>query len=242
MSPNDTTVKCCSKCKREFPATTEYFPPRSDSKDGLRGQCRECTHQRRLKYYSEHHEAALAYSKQWTQNNKEIARQSNLRWARANKERVNQRRRELWKENPERYRGYSREWYQRNKAQVAAATHRWASSHKEERRESVRRYSKTAKGTIATKAAKHARRARKAGNGGSFTAADLSAILAAQTDKRGRLRCWWCGKPVKGTPHLDHKVALAVGGSNDAGNLCYSCAKCNLSKGTKSPSDMGRLL
>ena len=87
------------------------------------------------------------------------------------------------------------------------------------------------------------RRARIMGATGTHTSADLEAIRAAQTDKLGRLRCWWCGKPIKNTPHVDHKTALASGGSNGPDNLCYSCAKCNTSKRAKSPAEFaGRLL
>jgi 5-methylcytosine-specific restriction endonuclease McrA len=92
------------------------------------------------------------------------------------------------------------------------------------------------------KANHNRRRARKAGNGGDYTAEDAAAIRAAQTDKQGRLICWKCGKPIKGTPHLDHWQPLKHGGPNSAGNLHYLHARCNLEKGTKLPAELGRLL
>ena len=88
----------------------------------------------------------------------------------------------------------------------------------------------------------HRRKARKLNNGGTFTPADLAAIRAAQTDAKGRLICAWCHKPIIDTPHLDHWIPLSKGGANDAGNLRYMHAKCNLSKGAKHPHDMGRLI
>ena len=35
-------IKKCSKCERELPRTSDYFEKRKESKDGLRGVCREC--------------------------------------------------------------------------------------------------------------------------------------------------------------------------------------------------------
>ena len=47
--------------------------------------------------------------------------------------------------------------------------------------------------------------------------------------------CHWCGKKIKGNPHADHLIALTKGGTNDIGNIVPSCAKCNLTKHTKMP-------
>ena len=88
----------------------------------------------------------------------------------------------------------------------------------------------------------HRRKARKLANGGTFTPADIGAIRAAQTDRRGRVRCWWCGIPMTAW-HVDHKFPLRRGGRNDAGNLCLSCADCNLKKHAKTPAEFaGRLI
>jgi 5-methylcytosine-specific restriction endonuclease McrA len=90
---------------------------------------------------------------------------------------------------------------------------------------------------------KHARRAREISAPGTHTAADLRLQARAQTDKRGRLICWWCGKPIKGTYHADHRIPLDRGGSNWPENIVIAHAKCNLSKGTKLPGEFnGRLL
>jgi 5-methylcytosine-specific restriction endonuclease McrA len=101
----------------------------------------------------------------------------------------------------------------------------------------------------------HKRRAKLRGNGGTYTAADLAAIRAAQTDKRGRLICWKCNTPIIGddppphlpngvrlSPHLDHWIPLDKGGTNDAGNLHYMHGLCNLEKGAKTPTEIGRLI
>lgn len=40
--PQDTPQKQCTKCKRILPATSDYFPRESRSKDGFRHFCKEC--------------------------------------------------------------------------------------------------------------------------------------------------------------------------------------------------------
>jgi hypothetical protein len=107
----------------------------------------------------------------------------------------------------------------------------------------TRAYQLTDAGKMSRRASNHNRRARKQITGGTRTAADdLSAIRAAQTDKKGRLICWRCNKPIKETPHLDHWIPLDKGGSNDPGNLHYMHATCNLTKSAKHPFELGVLL
>jgi hypothetical protein len=89
---------------------------------------------------------------------------------------------------------------------------------------------------------KHNRRARRRHASGTITKADIDAIRASQTDKRGRLICWRCNKPITGTPHLDHWIPLALGGTNGPGNLHYMHGLCNMSKGAKHPTEIGRLI
>ena len=63
---NIILYKVCTKCKKELPATTEYFSVDS-GKYGLKSQCKEC----QKKYSSEHKEHIAEYGKQWNENNRE---------------------------------------------------------------------------------------------------------------------------------------------------------------------------
>lgn len=309
MSPDSTTLKPCSKCKRELPATSEYFAPRPGSKDGLRGQCRECMHLRRLTYYAEHRDAALAYTRQWNRENKERVRENKRHWEQANREKINQRNRELRQENPDRYRSYSRKWAAANPDKVRAIQKRWLTKNRDKARSSVRRsywkhrekrlekdrryreknpekrreawqnwyavnaenvrekarersktpegkdvrrkylaanaerirernrnFYQTPEGKARQAAYAHNRRARKSSAGGTFTSADIEAIRKAQNN-----RCYLCGKKLKNY-HVDHFIPLALGGTNDAGNLRLACPKCNMSKSAKHPFELGILL
>lgn len=56
-------------------------------------------------------------------------------------------------------------------------------------------------------------------------------------------RCWWCGCELEEDCHVDHRVPISRGGTNDIGNLCLACPPCNLKKHDKLPHEFnGRLL
>lgn len=53
---------------------------------------------------------------------------------------------------------------------------------------------------------------------------------------RAKGLCEYCLLPESADPfrtfHLDHVIARQHGGSDEAENLCWSCSRCNLRKGT----------
>lgn len=71
---------------------------------------------------------------------------------------------------------------------------------------------------------------------GSFTAADIEDIRKAQGN-----RCYICGKKLK-KYHVDHFIPIALGGTNDPGNLRLACPHCNYSKNKKHPHAIGILI
>lgn len=82
------------------------------------------------------------------------------------------------------------------------------------------------------------RRAQINDAGGCFTVAQIKALHVLQKGL-----CWWCQEPLSARYHIDHRIPLSRGGSNDISNLVLSCPHCNLSKGAKMPYEFaGRLL
>ena len=73
-------------------------------------------------------------------------------------------------------------------------------------------------------------RARRNGAEGFYTAADISAIRAAQKG-----RCAYCRTSLRNGENVDHIVALARGGTNWPSNLQLLCPPCNLRKHAKDP-------
>lgn len=231
-------LKRCIKCGDEKPRTD--FHVQRSKPDGLQQWCKACKRQYRAdnreahlardrKYYIEHREerlkSDLLYRSDHREENKERAR----RYRAEHRDELNERQRQKRAANPEVYRARARRYAAEHSTEAVQRVRQWrkANPDKERARQRI---------------GNHKRRIRKVNAGGTFTSADLEAIRKSQTDKKGRLICWRCNKPITGTPHLDHWIPLDKGGANDAGNLHYMHEQCNLSKGRKHPTEIGRLL
>lgn len=59
--------------------------------------------------------------------------------------------------------------------------------------------------------------------------------IAASRRPDGALRCQECGQPLPPGPglHVDHRIPLAAGGTDNPANLTILCASCNLAKGAR---------
>lgn len=114
-------IKICNRCGKEFPATTEYFRERKETKNGLRKECKECSSKydseyriknkksvinSKKKYYQENKEYVQRYKKEYGVKNKiRIAEyQLNYREDATNKEKASKYNNKYAKENPEKYR------------------------------------------------------------------------------------------------------------------------------------------
>jgi hypothetical protein len=251
-------MKRCIKCGKEFPATDEFFQTRE--KGILRNQCRECAHQHRIKYYREHHEKALANTRQWCINNPEKVTENRKRWEEINRVSENERKKKWRMDNPEKYTEichlsylkyrserleYNRLWQQTHRDERRASCKKWYASHKEHRAKYSAKYRhehSEHRSEIYKLWAKAnpekvnenlwKRRARKMNAEGSHTSEDIRR----QYQNQGGL-CWWCGKDVGDTYHADHVVPLSRGGSDNASNIVISCPSCNQSKHSKLPNE-----
>jgi len=142
-------------------------------------------------------------------------------WGEANRERHVENACRWQKANPERRKVHCHRYYEANRERCAENGRRWTQANPDK----VRSYVQN-------------RRARKASAPGSHTAKDIRAQYDSQKG-----RCWWCGCELNGTYHADHRIPLAIGGSNSPENIVIACPTCNLSKGTKMPHEWnGRLL
>lgn len=223
MSDNlDSTTRTCKTCKQEHPATTEYFyAAKSGGNIYLRGTCIACY--------------------------KAISKQEHARRFAEDPDKIRQQQRD-WLADPEHYQVYrdsQKEWIHRNPEKVNAQARKWKIANPDKtkiiNKKAGDKYYATHKHV--RKAGKSRRRARELAAPGHHTAADILLQIASQTDKKGCLRCWWCGCAIIGAYHVDHRVALAKGGTNWPDNLVISCPTCNLSKHDKSAQEWaGRLI
>lgn len=261
-----STLKRCTKCGEYKPADSEHFNRSKRQRDGLHGTClvcraayREANRERdrakdKERYYADH-EATLARKKENYWKNPEARREStrkshrkhiekrraydkvyNARHYAENAEYLRQWQREYHRQHPEK----RAEYQAANADKLREKAREYGRNNAEKRSEYNKRFWKANPDKRRIK--EHRRRALKANAPGRYSVDELAAIRAAQTDSKGRLICWACGKPIKGTPHLDHWIPLDKAGSNSAGNLHFMHARCNLSKGAKHPTEIGRLI
>lgn len=217
-----SNLKYCRYCNQYLPLDAFHSHPTTP--DRRSNKCKSCV---------------SAYQKARREANPELEREKCRAYAQSERGKANRARydaenaeaiaatkREWRAANPEKVKEHRRESQKRNRASANERLKRWQARNPEKRLAEV-----------------HKRRARLAGAGGSYTAADIDAIRIAQTDKRGRVRCWICGKPMPANDQtIDHFIPLARGGSNDASNLHLVHSKCNSSKNAKHPFELGRLL
>jgi 5-methylcytosine-specific restriction endonuclease McrA len=67
---------------------------------------------------------------------------------------------------------------------------------------------------------------------GSHTADDIEAIYASQKG-----RCYWCQERVGKDYHVDHRIPMSRGGTNNPDNIVIACPHCNQSKKDKLPHE-----
>lgn len=76
------------------------------------------------------------------------------------------------------------------------------------------------------------KRAKRAAVEGSHSAADIEALIVLQNGL-----CFYCAIELTEQFHVDHRMPISRGGSNDKENLAIACAPCNWSKGAKTDEE-----
>jgi len=253
------TKKCTGPCGRTLPAIEQYFHKQKTGKFGVTAMCKECTsgksRERRSQFevkesirlrskeyrarsevkehnriYRQQYQSTTEYKQHHSEYMKERRRRPGIRAHILECERNYMRK---YREKPG-VREYQRDFQRLRRLNPKTKAHA---------REYYREKYKTDPAFREYKKVERHRRRTKTKNGIHFTAADVNQQIAAQTDKNGVLRCWWCGKKLDpGNMHIDHWNPLAEGGTNDAANIRLMHVRCNLSKGAKHPFKFGRLL
>lgn len=218
MASSDSTTKQCSKCGEYKPATTKYFRLK---RGRLIARCRECERADHRQWLADHIEESRAYARNYVATHREHHRAYN---------------REFYREYPEVVKDRSRRYAQRHPERVAERHKRYHLAHPTKRKEMWKRWAVQNHDRVMAK--NRRRRARERNAPGSHTAAEIAVLRRTQPN------CWWCGKPIRdGKYHIEHRVPLSRGGSDDISNLVISCPDCNQSKYNKLPSEWnGRLL
>jgi 5-methylcytosine-specific restriction endonuclease McrA len=218
---NPPILKQCSACNEWLPATLECFYAHKRRRGGLDDCCRECRKAKSKAWRQEHPDYSAEYGKQYYQANTDRHKE-NVRAYKA--------------EHYDEVLAVKRAHYWRNRDEIRKGRAEKYASDGEFRDETKRRV-KAYRKTDAGRAVETRKRAKRESAPGSFTAADIEAIRKAQGG-----RCYICHKPLGEKWHIDHFIPLALGGTNDPGNLRLACPNCNQSKHAKHPHELGLLL
>lgn len=207
--------KCINPLGSWLPATAEYFYATKGNKLGLVASCICCWKAYKAQQYQAHcDEVRVRHREYYQQNAKNICNRVKVYTAQHYEER---------KEYGQRYREANRE-------QLRVKHREYEAEH---RHQAVQRVKKMRQADPEYhRAHNRARRAKAQSSLGRHTSKGIRLLLSSQKGL-----CWYCGKHVGNKYHVDHRIPLARGGSNEPENLCITCPACNLSKGAKLPHE-----
>lgn len=125
----------------------------------------------------------------------------------------------------------SGEWRKKNVTRAIEATRLWKKSNPEKLKSSRSNY--RLKNLERYRVHDRNYQSRKRNNGGKLSVGLFDNLFKLQ---RGKCAC--CHADLaKVKPHLDHRMPLALGGSNTDDNIQLLCQKCNNQKHAKHPID-----
>lgn len=140
--------------------------------------------------------------------------------------------------NPEGNRAKCRAYYAKNRAARLEYQRAYALRNSDWMREYLAAYSKSPTGKAIRRAAEHKRRAVTRGETATASAADVKHLLLTAT------KCFYCEQEFTDAlrPTLDHKMAIARGGTHAMDNLTAACGPCNFRKGARSDTEFVAIL
>lgn len=205
------------------------------------GQCKACQKARNAAYYAMNADTGRARSAAYRKSNPDAVRLAQASWQSRNKEKLA----EYKKANSHKCRAYSAAWYAKNSDAARAKTAKYRQDHPEKAKASCAKWRAANRDKLKAisrawvennrdkrRNAEKLRRARKRAGGGK-----LSPDLIPRLMKLQRGKCACCRASLDDGSHLDHVIALALGGPNVDSNMQLLCGPCNMSKGAKHPVD-----
>lgn len=234
MSDSTISLKRCSICGLEFPATTEFF---YRNHNGLRADCKNCRRAYDKRRYDRVRDHRLLQMRQWYAENRDYKLEQSRLWHEANKEYRRLYKKEWYATHRNYALEYMRNYRVLNLDEVRARNRDWHYQNLHRSRKSHQEWYKANPERRRVYSAR--RRSRIKASGEQFNAID---VLVQFKSQKGL--CWWCEKPLDpDNYHIDHRVPISKGGGNSAGQIVISCPTCNLSKKDKMPWEwIGRLL
>jgi 5-methylcytosine-specific restriction endonuclease McrA len=177
-------------------------------------------------------------------------------WAHAKPEQKAVNAKNWEKKNPEKVRAKYRRFHKKHKARLSNEARKYRSrpeyvvAQKERQRRNYQKRKQdqnfradnvaraaawNAANPVRRRVHSHRRRARLKQAEGFHTASDISRIY----DEQGG-RCVYCRVILGRRWHLDHIIAISVGGTNWPSNLQITCVSCNVRKSNKNAAEFAR--
>lgn len=112
--------KTCTKCGKEYEATTEFFHKSKTCKFGIKAECKICLNKRSREWYKNNKEKRTVVMKKYNETNKEILTIYKKKWYNDNKEKILIRTKKYYKNNKKRVTISLREYKKNNAGKVNA--------------------------------------------------------------------------------------------------------------------------
>jgi len=209
-------IKICTKCKKEYPATKEFFY-KGKGKFGLCYWCKRCykewqqsdqnkeSHRKASReYYQRNRKRVIKYNGKWCRENKESCKKSCKKWYENNKKQISIMSAEWYKNNGKQY-------YQDNKKRINNTCKKWKGSNKDKISDINAR-----------------RRARMLNRISLLTVEEEEHIQEIYT-----ICAFMNSNSINIKWHVDHIMPLSKGGIHHSDNLQILEAGANLRKGAK---------
>lgn len=196
---------------------------REANREKTRAACREAMARKRLDPEFKEREKVYKQDPEY--------RERQRLYREANRERLDAKTREWQAANPEKFKAYQKAYLSANRHRTVARLKKWRQENPERSREQGRKWRADKPELNRIKAQRY--RARKLQAPGQLSPGIYQRLMTHQ-----KCKCAVCRASLKGvTPHLDHIMPLALGGSNADDNVQLLCPTCNLTKSAKHPVD-----
>lgn len=214
-------TKPCIKCNAELPMTDEYFSPRSDSKDGLRNDCRICKSEYGKNRHKDNREAVIKYKREWNKTNRLVIAEYNRQYRQDNKVAICEQDKQYRADHKESSRVYAKQYWLNNRETLIEQRREYYLENKEIFAVKARAYCQ--KHLEEFRVRSQMREARKLLLPSTLTLTQWEDIKSQFNNK-----CCYCGKekPL----HQEHFSALSKGGEYTHNNIIPACQSCNTSK------------
>lgn len=218
------TGESCRKCGETKPLS-EFYKSKFGN-DKCLAKCKDCVRSESKNYRAAHKEEISAKKASYRLENLDKVRAIEAGRYKKNIDRERERRKIYNSTKRDKNKKQCSDYYHKNKEKSLAKRAAYYAANKEKAKESCRTWRKGNHEYVLSK--NRNRRALEKNATGRHTAEDIKRLLAFKKQK-----CACCKQSVKNGYHVDHIIALAIGGSNDPHNLQILCPTCNTRKHVK---------